>query len=197
MPTITLALATGNRHKAEELQALLSGKTQNPYHVIPYTDLIPNPPEIIEDGHTFTENALKKLAGLSATESVYFLADDSGLCIDALGGDPGVFSARYAWPETSKEALCQKVLTNMAGKTNRNAHFACVLALLKPGQPPITVEGKVFGTIAKEMLGQNGFGYDPIFIPNGFSETFGQLPPTQKNELSHRVRAMEKLLKEL
>lgn len=154
--------------------------------------------DVEETGKTFDENAKLKAEAISLMCGLPCLADDSGLCIDALNGRPGVYSARYAPNRDFKEGI--KMLLNEmkeSGSNNRNAHFTCVLALALPNEKVKIFEGRVDGTIAEKPKGDNGFGYDPIFIPEGYTESFAELNGEIKNSMSHRGRALEKLIKEL
>ena len=187
-----LLLASRNAHKARELEALLSG-----VELITWTG-----PEIPEDGAFFQDNALQKVMfargwyashGVEAVDG--YLADDSGLCVDALFGGPGVLSARFA-PHLSYAEKCPLLLSMIDAGEPRTARFVCVLAYAGAegsGSGPFTVSGSVEGTLALEARGSSGFGYDPIFIPDGFSNTFGELPPEVKNRLSHRGNAARAL----
>ena len=153
---------------------------------------------VVEDGMTFEENARKKADQYSlALPGEIVLADDSGLEVDALGGAPGIYSARYAGPDASDNEKIEKLLEQLgpvsAPKGARRARFRCVLALARKGDVLGMFEEVVEGEIADRPRGSHGFGYDPIFIPNGFQRTFGELDPAEKNQLSHRARALEKL----
>ena len=154
--------------------------------------------DVEETGKTFEENAKIKANALSLMCGLPCLADDSGLCVDALGGRPGVYSARYA-PNRDFKAGMEMLLKEIkdSGSQNRKAHFSCCLALACPNEKVKIFEGKVEGTIAEEPKGENGFGYDPIFIPEGFEQTFAELGDEVKNQISHRRRALEKFIKEI
>lgn len=188
-----LLVATHNAHKTTEFRQLLGPAWQ-------VEDLTSRPgltpPE--ETGATFEENAvLKARAALEvAGPGVAVLADDSGLEIDALDGRPGVFSARYAGPDADDAANRRKVLAEMEQypEDRRSARFRCVLALVREGREPLTFSGSVEGRLLAEERGTGGFGYDSIFVPDGLRETFAELPPEEKNRLSHRARAAEALL---
>ena len=157
---------------------------------------IENLPVCIEDGNTFEENARKKALDYSQwTESLVF-ADDSGLCVDALGAGPGVFSARYAGPEADDEANNRKLLSDLVGvpTSKRSAHYACVIALARRGKILTVVEGKAGGLIQDEPRGTDGFGYDPYFFYPPLNRTFAELSLEEKYEVSHRGEAFQKLL---
>lgn len=169
------------------------------FEIVSLPEVFPNLPEPVEDGNTFEANAIKKVEYLNHPEMI-FLADDSGLEVEALGGRPGVLSARYrgAVEKESSAALtsldqCRLLLEEMQNKTNRRARFVCVMALKWPDGIIETFEGVVDGQIAPSLQGENGFGYDPIFIPEGYEDTFGALPLQVKQSISHRVRALELL----
>ena len=183
-----LYLATGNAHKLAELRALLD------FPGVEWRGLRDAPgftaPE--EDGGTFAENALIKAEALAGFTSCASLADDSGLEVDGLCGAPGVWSARYAGTHGNDAANTQKVLERMAGRAERRARFRCALAFCEfPGRTHIVV-GSCEGTLAAAPRGAGGFGYDPIFIPDGHNQTFGELPAAVKNQLSHRAAAARK-----
>ncbi len=154
--------------------------------------------DVEETGTTFEENAKIKANTLSLMCGLPCLADDSGLCVDALDGRPGVYSARYAPNRDFKEGM-KMLLDEMekSGSDNRKAHFSCCLALACPNQKTKVFEGRVDGSISKKPKGNNGFGYDPIFIPEGFEQTFAELGDDVKNKISHRRRALEKFIQEL
>ncbi len=149
--------------------------------------------EIPETGLTLTENALQKARYVHQKLGMDCFADDTGLEVEVLNGMPGVYSARYAGPERDSNNNMKLLLENLKGKVNRNACFKTIIALIMDGREFI-FEGKVCGTIAYEMSGKGGFGYDPIFRPDGYSQTFAEMSPEQKNSMSHRARAIEKLL---
>jgi XTP/dITP diphosphohydrolase len=151
--------------------------------------------EIEETGETFEENATLKAVVVSKLYDGWVIADDSGLEVDALGGAPGVYSARYSGKgatDAENNILLLRNLENVPGK-NRTARFRCVIVLARDGRTFGTFKGAVEGTIANQPQGAGGFGYDPLFVPEGFVETFGQLPAVIKNRLSHRAMALERL----
>jgi XTP/dITP diphosphohydrolase len=189
---IELLLATRNAHKTEEIQRILGPQ----FNV---NDLAAHPevPHIAETGKSFQENAILKALAVSRKLPGLIVADDSGLEVDALRGAPGVHSARYAGPKASNQERIDKLLDELirvgATKNERCARFHCALALACKGEVLHVFGGIVEGEIADRPRGSHGFGYDPIFIPQGFEQTFGELGPEEKNQLSHRARALEKL----
>ena len=152
-------------------------------------------PDVEETGTTFEENSRLKAETLAKLSGLPCLADDSGLCVDALSGRPGVYSARYA-PNRDFDKGMDMLLAELkqSGFDNRSAHFSCVLALAVPGEKTKVFEGRVDGKIALEKSGNAGFGYDPIFIPDGFNKTFGHFEADEKARISHRGRALEKFM---
>lgn len=152
-------------------------------------------PDVEETGTTFEENSRLKAETLAKLSGLPCLADDSGLCVDALSGRPGVYSARYA-PNRDFDKGMDMLLAELkqSGLDNRSAHFSCVLALAVPGEETKVFEGRVDGKIALEKSGNKGFGYDPIFIPDGFNKTFGHFEADEKARISHRGRALEKFM---
>lgn len=155
-------------------------------------DDVPNAPEVEEDGKTFAANALKKARIVSATFGIPALADDSGLCVDALGGRPGVLSARYAGEHASDEEKCRRLLDEMRDVPDdrRSARFVCVLALAAPDREEKLFRGVCEGIITREMSGSHGFGYDPIFFYREAGCTFAQMSREAKNRASHRGKAL-------
>lgn len=183
-----LFLATRNRHKTNEIQTML-GKGV----VVRDATEVPELPEIEETGTTFEANARLKAEGISLHLPGLILADDSGLEVDALGGKPGIYSARYAGPGCSDLQNTELVLEKMRGVApeQRAARFRCVLAVARDGKTIATFDGTVEGMLTTEITGGGGFGYDPIFIPEGYEKSFGELPSELKNSMSHRGRALE------
>lgn len=148
-----------------------------------------------ENGKTFEENALIKAKAVSALTNLAVLADDTGLCVDSLGGEPGVHSARYATESGHNDkANRQKLLKNLIGTTNRAAHFECAVVVLYPDGRTIVTNGRVDGKILEQERGQNGFGYDSLFFATELGKTFAEATEQEKNAVSHRGRALEKLL---
>lgn len=181
-----LVIATQNPKKLEEIRALLDFPE---LEIVCALDL-PDLPEIIEDGQTFRENAVKKAVTLARLTGHWALADDSGLEVDALEGAPGVFSARYAGEPVNYAANNSKLLLALAGETHRRARFRCVIALSSPGGESRCVEGSCEGTLLESQRGSQGFGYDPLFQPDGYTETFAEMDGPEKNRISHRGRAL-------
>ncbi|WP_054695445.1 XTP/dITP diphosphatase [Syntrophomonas palmitatica] len=194
----TLLLATRNRHKQRELQDMLAGTGIQVINL----DNIPDLPEVEEDGATFTENAAKKARVIAAASGMLCLADDSGLEVDALNGRPGVFSARFAGPDADDEknnALLLHMLRDVP-EEKRRARFVCVIAIADPQGNLSVAEGACPGTIGFAPHGSQGFGYDPLFIPQGYKQSFAELGAEVKNSISHRGQALAKakpLLQEL
>jgi XTP/dITP diphosphohydrolase len=191
---IDLLVATTNPGKFAEVRALLG---RLPLRVISLTDLAAAP-QVIEDGNTFEENAIKKARTLAEHSGLLTLADDSGLEVDALGGAPGIYSARYAGPDADDESNNRKLLSELAGipEEQRTARFVCALALCAPqshGFKDWVVRETCEGRIAFEQRGANGFGYDPLFFYPAFGKTFGEVEREVKATVSHRGRALRKL----
>ncbi len=182
-----LVFATNNRHKLDEVRAIVGDRVE----VLSLNDIGCHD-EIPETADTLQGNALIKARYIYDKYGLNCFADDTGLEVEALGGEPGVYSARYAGEECSSEANMQKLLHNLTGKSNRNAQFRTVIALIINGEEKL-FNGIVKGSITEEKRGDSGFGYDPIFIPEGFSESFAQMSSEQKNSISHRYRATEQL----
>ncbi|MBE6297187.1 MAG: non-canonical purine NTP diphosphatase [Bacteroidales bacterium] len=182
-----LVFATNNRHKLQEVKAIVGDRVE----ILSLSDIGCND-DIPETADTLQGNALIKARYINEKYGVDCFADDTGLEVDALDGAPGVYSARYAGEECNSEANMQKLLHNLTGKSERSAQFRTVIALIINGDEKL-FNGVVKGRISTEKLGDSGFGYDPIFIPEGFSESFAQMSAEQKNSISHRFRATEKL----
>jgi len=183
-----LVFATNNRHKLDEVSAKLNGAIQLlTLHDIGCYD------DIQETGTTFKANASIKSHHVYAEYKLNCFGDDSGLEIDALNGEPGVYSARYAGMHGNHAANISKVLDNLKGETNRRARFRTVISLMWNGEEHF-FEGTVEGTIRHELSGNGGFGYDPIFEPNGYNITFAEMSMAEKNAISHRAKAMEQLI---
>jgi XTP/dITP diphosphohydrolase len=189
-----LVLASNNAKKMKELNALLAPLG---FEVIPQGQL--GIPEAEEPHCTFVENALAKARHAAQASGLPALADDSGLCVAALGGAPGVYSARYAGEPKSDARNNEKLLADLSGQTDRRAHFACVLVLVRSADDPqpIIAEGEWHGTILDAQRGADGFGYDPLFYVPTHCQTAAELDGTIKNQLSHRGQAMQKLIARL
>ncbi len=184
---------TNNQKKCEEIQYILQALNVN---VCPYRQITGTHIDVVEDGDTFEENALKKVKALDHLSGI-LIADDSGLEVDALGGAPGIYSARYGGPDLSDTQRCEYVLSNMKGNVNRTARFVCVIALILPGKDAITIKGVVEGDLSETIEEGTGFGYDPIFIPKGYSQTFSALGVKVKQSISHRGQALRETAKVL
>jgi len=191
MSRARLVVATRNRGKLAEIAAALADLD---LELLSLADLAALP-EVVEDGRTFTENALKKAREISEKTGLPVLADDSGLEVEALGGAPGVFSARFAGPGATDEANNEKLLSELEGVPieRRRAWFRCVLAVCLPGRECRTVEGSLAGQITREPRGGYGFGYDPLFVPEGFEGTISELGGEVKARISHRAQALREL----
>jgi len=184
---LTLVIATGNPGKTAEIRDLLKGF---PINIRNLDDFGPIPP-VVEDGETFEENAYKKASFVSRILGFPALADDSGLVVDALGGAPGIYSARYAGENASDQQRYAKLLDEMKGHTNRQAAFECVISLAVPTGAALTYEGRCEGLIAEAPAGDGGFGYDPVFYYPPLKKTFGQLSREDKSLISHRGKALK------
>ena len=182
-----LVFATNNKHKLEEVRAILGNKVE----VLSLNDINCHD-DIPETADTLQGNALIKARHIYEKYGFDCFADDTGLEVEALDGEPGVYSARYAGEECNSEANMCKLLHNLTGKNNRNAQFRTVIALIIKGEEKL-FNGIVKGRITEEKMGNSGFGYDPIFVPEGFSESFAQMSGEMKNSISHRYRATEQL----
>lgn len=188
-----LVLATKNKGKVSEFKDLFRGFD---FEVKSLNDFGPIPP-VIEDGETFEDNAVKKAQLTAKLLGLPAIADDSGLTVKALGGEPGVFSARYAGEGATDEANNIKLLKAMREIEQREAAFICILAIAVPRGPTLIYEGACEGLIAQEISGNQGFGYDPLFYYPPLNKTFAQMSPAEKNSVSHRGRAMAELKGEL
>ena len=191
-----LLLATRNAHKTREIQQILG-----PSFAVSDLSAHPQIADMRETGKSYEENAMLKAVGASRHLQGLIVADDSGLEADALGGAPGIFSARYAGENATDKENVEKLLAELVQtgveETKRSARFRCVIALARQGELLGTFEGIVEGAIVERPRGLNGFGYDPIFVPRGFEETFAELPREMKNTISHRARAIRALTAEL
>ena len=187
-----ILVASGNLHKIREMQAILA----------PHGIKLLSPqeagglPEVIEDGTSFAENAIKKALETARASGRMVLADDSGLEVEALHGEPGIYSARYAGEGGNDGRNVQKLLHKLQGCENHRARFVCVIAVATAEGLIGTAEGEIKGQITRSPAGTGGFGYDPVFIPDGFQNTFAELPEECKNQLSHRARALQAALQQ-
>jgi XTP/dITP diphosphohydrolase len=186
-----LVIATHNEGKVRELGELFA-----PLGIECVSAKSLGLPEPEETGASFAANAVLKAEAAAAASGMMAIADDSGLEVAALGGAPGIHAARWGGPTKDFDLAMQRVQNELeAGGTNdRRANFTCALAVAAPGQLTRVFEGNVFGTVVWPPRGMRGFGYDPIFVPEGYSETFGEMHPAKKNAMSHRMRAFEKLI---
>ncbi len=183
-----LVIATRNAHKLEEIHAIFDFKNLEVLSAFDFPDV----PDVIEDGETLDANAKKKAVEIARATGCWAMADDSGLEVEALNGAPGVYSARYAGEHCSYADNNTKLLKELAGNQNRSSRFRTVIALSDPGGSVQTVAGECPGVIIEELRGANGFGYDPLFVPDGYSETFAELSSEVKNRISHRANALRK-----
>ncbi len=186
-----LILASQNRHKAQEMQAILGDKIElETLDAVGCGDI-----EIIEDGDTFEANAIKKAVTVMKATGLPAIADDSGLCVDALGGAPGVYTARFAGEGATDDENIAKLLKALDGveTEKRTARFVCVIAVAYPDRAPVTYCGECKGLILTEKRGEGGFGYDPVFYVEKFGKSMAELPAEVKNSISHRSRALAKL----
>lgn len=185
-----LVIASHNQGKINEFKQMLT-----PFGVRVYSALELGLPDVEETGTTFKENASLKAETLSNLSGKPCLADDSGLCVTALGGRPGVYSARYA-PNRNFDIAMKKLISELksAHTDDWSAHFACVLALKEPEQETRFYEGRVDGSITEDRRGDKGFGFDPIFIPHGYKQTFAEMSAEEKSQISHRGRALATFL---
>ena len=193
---IELVVATRNRHKTREIQHILG-----PEFKVRDLGVQPDVSEIRESGTSFEENAKLKALAASRQLPALVIADDSGLEVDALGGAPGIYSARYAGANATDRDKIDKLLRELervrATDDRRHARFRCVVALARNGDLLGTFEGTVEGRITDTARGDSGFGYDPIFVPDGFEQTFGELSEEVKNTISHRAKAIRAVAEKL
>jgi len=180
-------LATNNPKKLKEMAAILSDLG---VEVVRPADLGLHI-EVEETGTTFAENSMLKAKAICEAAKLPAIADDSGLCVDALNGGPGVYSARYGGEELDDKGRYMLLLNSMRGQTTRAAHFACAIACVFPNGDTLTAEGKCHGTIAFAPMGEGGFGYDPVFFVPEYRKTFGQLTAEEKAQISHRGKALQ------
>jgi len=181
-----LVFATNNGHKIEEVKAILGDR-----FILRSLEAIGCDVDIPETGNTFEENALQKSSFVNVNYGLDCFADDSGLVVESLNNEPGVYSARYSGSRDMEKNI-SLLLHNLQGVKNRNASFITVISLIIGGQN-YYFEGRIDGQITEEKRGEEGFGYDPIFIPNGFTKSFAQMTAEEKNTISHRALAVKKL----
>ena len=186
-----LIIASNNAHKLTEMKAILS----------PFFDDVQSmreagiEHETVEDGTTFMENAVKKARELAEISGHAAIADDSGICVDALDGAPGIYSARFSGVHGDDKANNRLLLQKLQGVENRAAHYTCAIALCWPDGKMLTAEDYFYGEIGQEEKGTNGFGYDPLFFLPEYGCTSAQISPEEKNTISHRGKALRKLVK--
>lgn len=185
----TLVFATNNQHKMDEAQAIVKGKL----HLISLKEAGVEI-EVDETETTFRGNARLKAQAVWDITGLPCVADDSGLCVEALGGEPGVYSSRYAGESGNHQENNEKLLREMEGKSDRRAFFITVLCLVGLQDTPLYIEGRVNGVILTEPQGRDGFGYDPLFCPDGDHRSFAELSAPEKNAMSHRGRAFQTLM---
>jgi XTP/dITP diphosphohydrolase len=192
-----VVLATRNPHKIAELRAILA-ETGVRIDLVGVNEF-PGLPDVAETGVTFAENALLKAVETALQTGLPSIADDSGLCVDVLGGAPGIFSARWAGKHGDDAANLDLLLAQLAdiADEHRQAHFTCAAALALPDGTEVVREGRIDGTLLHARRGTNGFGYDPVFLPDGYDRTTAELSAAEKNAISHRTRAFRALSREL
>lgn len=188
-----IVLATTNRGKTREFKELLK---DFPIEIKDLSDFGPIP-EIIEDGDTFDDNAYKKASFTAKVLGFPAMADDSGLCVEALGGAPGVYSARYAGANATDAQNVAKLLDALKDEENRKAAFECVISIAVPTGAALTYESRCEGVLTREPVGENGFGYDPLFFFPELNKTFAQLSIAEKADISHRGKALKEVSNEM
>lgn len=190
-----IVLATRNRHKGAEVAALLSGLGLT----VRTLDEFPQAPEVVEDGATCEANAVKKASEIAAATGLPAVADDTGLEVDALGGRPGVYAARYAGEQATYDDNCRKLILELSGvpPEKRTARFITVAALAVPSHGVRVTTGELRGTITKAPIGSQGFGYDPVFFVPELGKTLAEMTSEEKNRVSHRAKAFLKLREHL
>ena len=188
-----LIIASNNAHKLIEIKAILGGAFEE---ILSLREAgIEH--ETVEDGNSFTENAIKKAREIMEISGCCALADDSGLCVDALGGGPGIYSARFSGVHGDDAANNRLLLEKLEGVEDRSAHYTCAMVLARPDGSVVEAEGYLYGEIAHEEAGSNGFGYDPLFYLPERGCTTAQISPEEKNAISHRANALHALLRKL
>ena len=191
-----LISASNNKHKIKEIKAILGGSFEE---IVSISEAGISH-ETVEDGKTFMENARKKAREIAEISGFAALADDSGICAHALDGAPGIYSARFAGENGGHgddEANNDLLLAKLEDKADRGAHYTCAMAIAYPDGREVLSEGYMYGTITKERHGTGGFGYDPIFMPEGYSVTVGEITDEEKNKISHRSKALAGILEKL
>ncbi len=188
-----LIIASNNTHKIYEIKKILGER----FSEILSLREAGIDHETVEDGTTFIENALKKAREIAEISGCAALADDSGICADALGGEPGIYSARYSGGHGNDEDNNNLLIKNLADKEDKSAHYTAAIALVFPDGRELTAEGYMYGRIIDTPRGDRGFGYDPIFVPVGESRTVAEMTDEEKNAISHRARGLMALLEKL
>ena len=183
-----LLIASGNKHKVEEIEKIFAGKGINLRNLTEFS----NVPDVIEDGITLEENSGKKAKEYFEFTEIPCIADDTGLFVMSLNGDPGVYSARYSGENASYESNCRLLLKNLEGISERSAEFRSVICYYNGISDAKFFEGILKGKIIESPRGTNGFGYDPIFLPDDYDKTFAEMTDEEKNKISHRSKALEK-----
>ena len=186
-----LIIASNNQHKIYEIKKILGAK----FDEILSLREAGIEHETVEDGATFMDNAIKKATEIAAISGSYALADDSGICCDALGGAPGIFSARFSGGDD--EDNNRLLLEMLSDKEDKGAHYTCAMALASPEGDLTLAEGYMYGTITADRRGDRGFGYDPLFIPTGETRTVAEMTDEEKNAISHRANALSILLNKI
>ncbi len=194
MEKYKIIAATRNKHKLRELSQMVGSL---PFQIISQDEAGLADLEVIEDGDTFEANSFKKANEIMKISGMSALADDSGLMVEALGGEPGVYSARYAGVGATDQENSHKLLVALDGHQSRSAKFVSVITLITATGQTLVARGECEGQILAEPRGHNGFGYDPLFVPNGFDKTFAELSESQKNTISHRAKAIATLKEQI
>ena len=188
-----LIIASNNQHKIKEIKEILGEKFEQ---IVSLREAKIDH-ETVEDGNTFLENARKKATEIALLSGEAALADDSGICVDALNGAPGIFSARFAGEHGNDEANNRLLLEKLLDVSDRGAHYTCAMVLAYPDGKTVEAEGYLFGDITVDPRGKGGFGYDPLFVPKGSGRTVAEYTDEEKNAISHRGEALRNLLKML
>ena len=188
-----LIIASNNQHKIREIKKILGEKFEQ---ILSMRESGIDH-ETVEDGETFLENARKKAKEIAELSGACALADDSGICVDALGGAPGIYSARFAGEHGNDEANNALLLKKLENEENRGAHYTCAIVLAYPDGKTVEAEGYFYGSITRDPRGGRGFGYDPLFVPTGSERTVAEYTDEEKNAISHRAEALRLLLEKL
>jgi len=190
---VKLIIASNNKHKIKEIKEILGEKFEQ---ILSMSEAGINH-ETVEDGETFLENAEKKAREIAEISGCAALADDSGICVDALGGAPGVYSARFSGEHGNDEDNNDLLLSKLQGVTERGAHYTCAMVIVFPDGECIRAEEYFFGDVIHERRGTRGFGYDPLFVPKGETRTVAEMTDEEKNAVSHRAKALKAILEML